>query len=165
MKFIKKYVLLLLLLLIAFSAHKYYLSLTEINYNPTEKSLHITMRLFIDDLEKSLEANFNEKFKLDTPSENKKTNKYIAYYLNNNFEIKVNDKKLNFKFIGKEYEDNVVYFYIEIDSVPQIKSIAVQNTMLMDAFETQQNIIKLNMNNQKKTMILNRANDKDLLKF
>jgi len=36
---------------------------------------------------------------------------------------------------------------------------------LMDAYETQQNIIKLNMNNQKKTMILNRANDKDLLKF
>jgi hypothetical protein len=162
---LKKFLILLVIPLMAFTMHKYYISLTQINYNPTEKSLHITMRLFIDDLEKSLEANFNEKFNLDTPNENKKTSKYIAYYLNSNFEIKVNDKKLNIKFLGKEYEDNVVYFYIEIDSVPVIKSIAVQNTMLMNTFETQQNIIKLNMNNQKKTMILNHVNDKDLLKF
>jgi len=68
-------------------------------------------------------------------------------------------------FLGKEYENNVVYFYIEIDRVPQIKSIGVQNTLLMDEFDTQQNIIKLNINNQKRTMILNRSNDKDLLKF
>jgi len=165
MTFIKKYALLLLLPLFAFSAHKYYLSLTEINYNQTEKSLHITMRLFIDDLEKSLEANFNKKFKLGTPDENAKTNKYISYYLNNNFIVKVNNKNVKINFLGKEYENNVVYFYIEIDSVPKIKSISVQNTILMDEFDTQQNIIKLNMNNQKRTMILNRSNDKDLLKF
>ncbi len=165
MRFLKKYKLLIIFILLAFSAHKYYLSLTEVNYNKTKKSLHITMRLFIDDLEKSLETNFNKKFKLDSPNENPKTNNYIAYYLNNNFIIKVNGKKLNINFLGKEYENNVVYFYIEIDSVPQIKSISVQNTILMNEFNTQQNIIKLNINNQKNTMILNRGNDKDLLKF
>jgi len=162
---IKKFSLLFLLVFFAFSVHKYYLSLTEINYKKDENSLHITMRLFIDDLEKSLEANFNEKLDLDTANENPKTNKYISYYLNKNFEIKVNNKKLILNFLGKEYENNVVYFYIEIDSVPQIKTISVQNTILMDKFETQQNIIKLNMNNQKRTMILNKTNDKDLLKF
>jgi len=165
MRFIKNYKLFIIFILLAFSVHKYYLSLTEVNYNKTEKSLHITMRLFIDDLEKSLESNFNKKFKLDTPQENIKTNNYISYYLNKNFKINVNGKQLNINFLGKEYENNVVYFYIEIDSVPKIKSITVQNTILMDEFDTQQNIIKLNMNNQKRTMILNRSNDKDLLKF
>jgi len=165
MRFIKNYKLFIIFILLVFSVHKYYLSLTEVNYNKTEKSLHITMRLFIDDLEKSLESNFNKKFKLDTPQENIKTNNYISYYLNKNFKINVNGKQLNINFLGKEYENNVVYFYIEIDSVPKIKSITVQNTILMDEFDTQQNIIKLNMNNQKRTMILNRSNDKDLLKF
>jgi len=165
MTLFKKYALLLLIPLFAFSAHKYYLSLTEINYNKPENSLHITMRLFTDDVEKTLESNFNEKFKLDTSDEFAKTDKYISYYLSNHFKVTINNKKFNIKFLGKEYENDVVYFYIEIDNVPKIKTIGVQNTLLMDEFDTQQNIIKLNMYNQKKTMILNRSNDKDLLKF
>lgn len=162
---LKKYLLLFLIPLMAFSAHKYYLSLTQIDYNVQEKSLHISMRLFIDDLEKTLASNFKKEFELDTPNELPKTNDFIAFYLSNNFNITINGKPTKFTFLGKEYEDDVVYFYLEIDSVSSIKSIGVQNTILMDAFDAQQNIIKLNINNQKNTMILNKSNDKDLLKF
>ncbi len=149
----------------AFGMHKYYISLTQINYKAKEKSLHITMRLFIDDLEKSLNNNFSKEFKLDTSKELPKTNNYIAFYINSNFIIKVNDTIRNYTFLGKEYENDVVYFYLEVDSVLQIKNIGIQNTILMKEFDSQQNIIKLDINNQKKTMILNKSNDKDLLNF
>ncbi|MCF6213096.1 MAG: hypothetical protein L3J45_03625 [Flavobacteriaceae bacterium] len=162
---LKKIAILLLIPLMGFTAHKYYLSLTQIDYKPQEKTLQISMRLFIDDIEKSLESNFREKFNLDTPNELPKTNNYIAFYLNNHFRVTVNNKPTNYTFLGKEYENDIVYFYIEIDSVPPIKSIGVQNTILMNAFDSQKNIIKLNINNQKKTMLLNKSNDKDLLNF
>jgi len=162
---LKKILLLLFIPLMAFTMHKYYLSLTQVVYNSKEQSIHITMRLFIDDLEKSLNSHFNKEFKLDTPKELPKTNNFIAFYLNNNFSLKVNDTIRNYSFLGKEYENDIVYFYIEIDSVSKINNISIQNTILMKEFDTQQNIIKLEINNQKKTMILNNSNDKDLLKF
>jgi len=162
---LKKFGILLIIPLMAFTLHKYYISLTQIDYNLHEKSLHITMRLFIDDLEKSLNTNFKKEFKLDTNKELAKTNDFIAFYLNTHFNVKVNDTLRNYTFLGKEYENDVIYFYIEIDSISNIKNIAVQNNILISEFETQQNIIKLNINNQKKTMILNKSNDKDLLNF
>lgn len=162
---LKKILLLLFIPLMAFTMHKYYLSLTRVVYNSKEQSIHITMRLFIDDLEKSLNNNFKKEFKLDTPKELVKTNDFIGFYLNNNFSITINDTLKNYTFLGKEYENDIVYFYIEIDSVSQINNISIQNTILMKEFDTQQNIIKLEINDQKKTMILNKSNDKDLLKF
>jgi Domain of unknown function (DUF6702) len=162
---LKKFGILLIIPLMAFTLHKYYISLTQIDYNPQEKSLHITIRLFIDDIEKSLNTNFKKDFKLDTPKELEKTNDFIAFYLNTHFNIKVNDTLRDYSFLGKEYENDVIYLYVEIDSISNIKSVGIQNRILISEFETQQNIIKLNINNQKKTMILNKSNDKDLLNF
>ncbi len=48
----KKYIFILILLpLVAFQTHKYYLSLTKIEYQKETKSIQITARIFIDDLE------------------------------------------------------------------------------------------------------------------
>lgn len=165
MTLLKKLVLLLLIPLMAFTLHKYYISLSQIDYKAQEKTLQITMRLFTDDVEKTLNANFKKDFKLDTPQELASTNQLIAYYLNNHFKVIVNGKPLNIKFLGKEYENDLVYFYIEINDVATIKSIEIENTILMDEFEEQQNIIKLNIGKVLKTMILVRSNDKDLLKL
>lgn len=165
MTLLKKLVLLLLIPLMAFTLHKYYISLTQIDYKAQEKNLQITMRLFTDDVEKTLNANFKKDFKLDTPQELASTNQLIAYYINNHFKVIVNGKPLNIKFLGKEYENDLVYFYIEINDVATIKSIEIENTILMDEFEEQQNIIKLNIGKVLKTMILVRSNDKDLLKL
>lgn len=165
MTLLKKLVLLLLIPLMAFTLHKYYISLTQIDYKAQEKNLQITMRLFTDDVEKTLNANFKKDFKLDTPQELATTNQLIAYYINNHFKVIVNGKPLNIKFLGKEYENDLVYFYIEINDVATIKSIEIENTILMDEFEEQQNIIKLNIGKVLKTMILVRSNDKDLLKL
>jgi len=165
MTLFKKYIILLIIPLLAFTSHKYYLSHTQIDYKAKEKTLHITMRVFIDDLETVLNKNFNKDFNLDTPKELAKTDNFIGFYLNTHFNLSVNNIPQNITLLGKEYEDDIVNFYLEIDSIPEINNIFIQNTLLMGEFDTQQNIIKLDINNQKKTMILNKSNDKDLLKF
>ena len=50
MKFFKKSLLLLVLPLLAFStAHKFYVSVTNINYSEKTEAIQITSRVFIDD--------------------------------------------------------------------------------------------------------------------
>ena len=162
----KKYFFLLLLLpLVAFQAHKYYLSLTKIDYVLESQSIQITSRIFIDDIEVVLNKKYGQSFKLDTNKEVEDANTYIDKYMSNLLIIKINDKITSFNYLGKKYETDVVYLFAEIENVVEIKTIEVQNRILMDDFPEQQNIIKLNINDKKKSFILTADSDKDLLKF
>ena len=165
MNFIKKYIFLLAIPLLAFTAHKYYISMTKIKYVKEKRSIQITMRFFIDDIEKTVNARFKKDFKLATPEESTDTDKFLNLYIHQKFEYKINDQFVNYTFLGKEYENDIVFFYLESADVDDIKSIEVKNKMLLEAFDEQQNFIKLYINDKIKTMILMRENDKEMLKY
>jgi len=162
----KKYLFILIIpFFIAFTAHKYYLSLTKIEYVAASKSVQITARIFIDDLETALNKKYNKSFELDTNQELKDTDESIKKYISKHLNIKINNNLTPFNYLGKKYETDVVYIFAEIENISAIKSIEVQNRVLMNEFSEQQNIIKLNINNKKKSFILTEDSDKDLLKF
>lgn len=165
MNFQKKIILLLVIPLLAFSAHKYYISLTKIDFIETKKTVQITMRFFIDDIENTLQSRYNTNLELATKDENKKANFFIEKYISQKFKITINEEEKIHKYLGKEYDNDVVFFYLEINDIDRIDIIKVQNNMLMESFEEQENYIKLNINNIKKTFILIKANDKEMLKF
>lgn len=151
--------------LMAFGLHEHYISLTKINYAEEEKSVQVTMRYFIDDLEKVLESRYEQPMELATKDENKKFDIYIETYINQKFKISINELEQTYVYLGKEYEDDLVYFYLEIENVDDIKTIEVQNSMLFEEFEDQQNFIKLTIGKVQKTFILIKSNDKEMLKL
>jgi hypothetical protein len=166
MKNCKKAFLLLIIPLLAFTvAHKYYISLTKIDFIEDKKTVQITMRFFIDDIENTLKSRINTSLELATKSENKKADFFLEKYISQKFKININEENKNLVYLGKEYDNDVVYFYLEINDIENIDKIEVQNSMLFEAFEEQENYIKLNVNNIKKTFILIKANDKEMLKF
>jgi hypothetical protein len=139
--------------------------MTEIKYAPEKKEIQITMRFFIDDFEEVLGDQFKKQFVLATEKELKDADTYINFYLQQNFRLTVNEKNLKVHFLGKEYDNDIVYLYAEVSGVPGVQSIEVQNRMLFESFPDQQNYIKLNVNARKKTVILTRENDRELLKY
>ncbi len=165
MNFIKKTIFLLIIPLFAFTAHKYYVSMTKIKYVKEESSIQITMRFFIDDIEKTLNNRFKKDFKLATTEELQDTDKFLNLYIHQKFEIQINNQLIEYSFLGKEYDNDVMFFYMESTGIENINSIEVKNSMLLETFEEQQNFIKLYMNDQIKTMVLMRDNDKEMLKF
>lgn len=165
MRYSKKFMLLFLLPLLAFTVHKYYISLTKIDFIENKKTVQITMRFFIDDIENTLQSRFNTTLDLATKTEHEKADFYLEKYIQQKFKLHINDKAINYKYLGKEYDNDVVYFYLEINDIEKIEKIEVQNSMLFESFEEQENYIKLNINNLKKTYILIKANDKEMLKF
>lgn len=165
MKFTKIFILLLSIPLVAFTMHKYYISLCEIEHNKEQESLQITIGIFIDDIEFTLNKDHDTILNLATKNEVKNIDNYYSAYLNKHFKIVVNNNPKAFIYIGKEYEDDIVRFYLEIKNVKELKSIEVTNTSLLRDFENQQNIIKIKANNTHKTFYLTRKNDKGLLNF
>jgi len=161
----QKYLIFFLIPLFAFTMHKYYLSLTKIEYKEDEKLLQVTMRIFIDDLEHTLNSTYDKNFELALPNESANIDTLINKYISTKFNVKINDLKKTYIYLGKEYENDVVYLYIELKNIDQINSIEIKNNMLMEMFPEQKNIIKLNINKTKKTFLLTNQKDKDLLKF
>ena len=165
-KKIKKYLLILLILpLMAFSLHKYYISLCEIEYVEDKQTVQIILGVFIDDLEVTLNKDQDKKLFLATEKEVLNINKVYEAYLNKHFKVTVNQILKSYNFIGKEYDDDIVRFYLEISNIKQLNTIAITNTSLFRDFESQQNIIKIKVNKLNKTFYLDKKNANCLLKI
>jgi len=162
-----KYVLLFFILipLFAFTLHKYYVSLTEIEYVEKQKSVQIISSIFIDDLEVDMRKQSNKVFNIDTKQEVDSIDNYFKNYLHQHFQITINDSINKYNYIGKEYEDNIVHFYLEVPNIQHLNSIQIINTSLFQSFENQQNIVKINVKDFNKTFYLTKNNDKGLLNF
>ena len=159
------YFLLTTIIFFSFSAHKYYISLTDINYSDTEKAIQIITNVFIDDIEKAINKRFNIDSNIDSNQEITNITYYYKEYLKNNIHFTINGEKKQFTYLGNELEGDLIFFYLEIKQIEDLKEIVVENTILVDQFENQQNIIKVKNGNTRKSKILNFEDDKALLKF
>jgi hypothetical protein len=80
MKLKKSFLLLLVIPLLSFSAHKYYLSLTQIKFNEEAKSVQIIINVFMDDIETALNKDNNIDLQLTTKKELKNNDVYFEKY-------------------------------------------------------------------------------------
>lgn len=161
----KLFLLVFVIPFFAFTAHKYYLSLTQIEYNAKNKSLEIIINVFVDDIETALNNIYNKKFELDTKGEPKDSDDYFFKYLQNNVRLKVNDKPVSFNYIGKEYDGEIVFFYIEVKGVNSVHKIDVNNTILIEHFPDQQNLVKSKVNKKHKSLMLTKKEQSGIIKY
>ena len=163
---IKSLLILLILPLFAFTAvHKYYVSVTQIDYIKEKKSVQITSRIFIDDFEKLLRERYDQSITLAKDQDEKQIDLYIEKYLKSKLKININNKPVNLVFIGKEYEDDIMNCYLEIENISEITSFEVVNEVLFDMFKEQKNIVRTFINSKHKSFVLIPEKDKGMLNF
>ena len=161
----KTFLLLFIIPLISFTTHKYYLSLTQINYKTESKSLQIIINVFMDDIETALNKDYDINLQLTTKKELKNNDIYFEKYLKEKLFFKVDDVVKNFNYIGKEYDGDLVFFYLEIENINQLKTIAVKNNVLTTHFSKQQNLIKSKVNKKHKSVLLTKNENSTILTF
>ena len=158
-----KFILIIFLIpIFAFSMHKYYISLTNIEYKKENNSLQITVKLFIDDLQETINNTYNTNHELTLQNERSVVDSLIVKYSTDHFKIELNETATKYLYLGKEYDSDVVYLYFEIENIQNFYSIGIQNNMLIEFFPEQKNIVKLNINKKKKSFILTSENDKEM---
>ena len=153
-------------LLAASSLHKYYVSITQIEYNKDHKSLEVISRIFYDDFEHVLKERYDSNIEVDGNTYPKeKLNAYIKKYFEQRFHIQVNGAEKPLDYIGYENEDDYMVFYLEAKGINTLKSIEVDDPMLMEVFPEQKNVVHIKAGNTHKSFMLYSENDKALLKF
>ncbi len=163
----KKIVILFIItpFLIAATAHKYYLSVTDLEYNQESESVQVITRLFYDDLEEVLKERYDNTILVDATYDQKVLDHYLKKYLSKKLVLTINGEKQEHTYIGKEFEDDYVVCYIEIEGIKEISSIEIINTLLTDVFPEQKNMVHTIIEENKKSFLLTRENPKGLLNF
>ncbi len=145
--------------------HKYYVSLTEIEYVEEKKTVQIISRIFIDDFEKLLRERYDKSLTLAIENEKESANYFTKKYLKEKLRIEINGKSVEFNFLGKEYEDDMILCYLEIENIRHFSKIRVVNQILYEIYPEQQNIVRIKTNSINKSILLTKENDKGLLKL
>lgn len=145
--------------------HKFYVSITKIEYVKEKNSIQIITKIFIDDIEDALQQQYDPSISLDTKKETEKADADLKKYILQKLNIKVNGKAVSINYIGKEYDTDMVVAYLEITDVKELKTITIENKLLFEMFPEQQNIIHLKTPSSRKSLMLDRDEPKGELKF
>lgn len=155
---------LVLLMLTSFEAHKFYVSIYQIHAAPEKEMLQITSRIFMDDLNAILYRNYHKKTHLGENNESAEDVDLMKKYILERFAVKVNGLPKTIHFLSKDYEGNVMICYYRVNEVTAIKTLEVANTVLMDLNAEQQNIIQTTIAGKKQNLLLTEGNAKGILK-
>ncbi len=156
-------VVVLAILFVLAAWHKFYLSVSQVDYNPKDKAVQITSRLFYDDLQKALQERYNKDIRVDETYPKDKLDEYIDTYIHKKLKISINGKETTLNYLGHGDEDDYVVCYIEIADIDSLSTIQIENTLLMDTFEKQKNIVHIRVGKLEKSFMLTRDNDKAVL--
>ena len=146
--------IILIVLLSSFAVHKFYVSVTQIDYVPSKKRVEITSRIFIDDLEKALTKKYNKKVNLTSTKELPEAEELIKSYLKEKIKISINKKPQNIEFLARELEGDVLILYTKIAISKKINTFEIYNSLLTEVYADQQNIVHTNINSNKKSILL-----------
>lgn len=136
--------------------HDFHISKVLVEYNEPEKALQVSMHLFIDDLEEALRVRGKDSLFICTSNEAPNAEQYMAEYIKKNFELYVDGEKQEYSFLGKEIADDMagVWCYLEALNVNAIKELKIKNSLLLELFDDQKNIVSVIGPQRKKGVLL-----------
>ncbi len=147
----KNFLWILLAVMTCGFTHQFHFSETLLEWQPKSSRIACTIRVFTDDLEKEIELKYNIK-----NTEPEQFEKAAFNYLQEVFQIKArNGVPIPLEPLGMEREGDVVYLYLESDSLTDEKikktaadvswldPITIQQTLFFDQFTDQKNLVNL----------------------
>ena len=138
----------------SFVLHKFYVSVTQIDYVPNKKRIEITSRIFIDDLEKALTKKYQRKPNITSSNEVPEAEEYIKAYIKEKIKISINKKPQVIEYLAKEVEGDVLIIYTKIVISKKINTFEIYNALLTEVYSDQQNIVHINIDSNKRSILL-----------
>ncbi|MCS6807593.1 MAG: hypothetical protein RML40_02770 [Bacteroidota bacterium] len=147
--------------------HPIHASIMVIDFNPAPRSLEISCKIFADDLEEIIRKTTGIQLYIGSAKEiPSQTNAKLEEYLRKHFSAEADGKALSrWVFIGQELEGDAVWCYIEVPNVSPPKRLIVSNTILMDLYDDQTNLVNVNIYGQRRSAVLRKSRTSEVLEF
>ncbi len=132
-------------------AHPFFMSVIDINHNQKEATLEISVRVFSDDLEKTLQQFSKQKIDILNPSQKDLIEKQLQAYVSQRLKLNVNGKPVNFHILGYEQQMESTWCYFEVENQSVIHTVSVDCSLLYDYETNQVNIVHMKTKGIQKT--------------
>lgn len=159
------FLLLSALFLLGFTTHKFYVSVTNLEYREDLKTVQIITKVFADDFEDILKLRYQKEVVLSPESETKDADQLIEKYIQTKLYVELDGEKQKLNYLGKKYKHDQIHLFIEIDQVDNFKKVIVSNLILTDLFDDQKNLIHFKKDGKTKSGVNIKSDPKALLKF
>ena len=134
-----------------FSLHPFHVSVVEIEHNAADKTLEISCKIFTDDFETILAKNYNAKVDLTNPPNKAAMDTLVKKYIYSHLSLKANGRPVSLVYVGYEIDKEAAYGYVEVDNIPSVSKIDINNTLLYDKFDDEVNIMHVKVNGERKS--------------
>lgn len=131
--------------------HPFFVSVTEVNHNPKDKTIEIACKTFTDDLETSIQKSTNVKLDLMNPRDQEAAEKAVGDYIKKHFHLKVDGKPVQLEFIGFERENEAIWSYLQVSNIASLKKIDISTSVLFEASDKQINLLHVKVNGDRKS--------------
>jgi hypothetical protein len=121
--------------------HPFYVSVIEINHNPKEASVEISVRAFAEDMEKILQKYNTAKIDILNPTDKAFLEGQISTYILQKIKINVNGQPITMKYIGHEIQKESVWCFFEVPKVTDVSKLELDCNLLYDFEKNQTNIV------------------------
>lgn len=131
--------------------HPFFVSVIEINHNTKEATAEISVRVFTEDLEKTLQKYSSAKIDIYHPANKTVIDKQLTNYIGKNLQLKINGQPVVAKYIGYEIIKESTWSYFEVEGIKEIKKIDIDCSLLYDFEKSQTNIFHIKNKGQEKS--------------
>ena len=146
--------------------HPFFITLTEVRFNPSSKNMEVAQKIFWDDLEVSLSKEAGGAVDFLKPKDKAKLESQVKAYLLKHTQVWVNGKTVPLTYLGYEVEEDAAWFYLESTATTVPKLVEVQNTLLLREFAGQQNIVHVYLNSKSpKSLLLGEGKERGKIEF
>jgi len=145
--------------------HPIFVSVTEIEYNATDKTLEISCKIFTDDFEKTLRQTYKGKIDLLDAKYKTQMSAIISDYIGRHLSVKANDKPGKLEFVGFEQEEEGITSYFQVSNVASVKKIEITDNILYEYKKEQISLLHVIVKGERKSTKLLNPDDKASFNF
>ncbi len=131
--------------------HPFYVSVIDINHNTKEETVEMSIRIFTQDLEETLQKYSAAKIDMVHPANKAVLDKQINDYIKQKLQLKMNGQTVTMQYVGYEIQLESVWIYFEVPKIKQLKKLDVNCTILYDFQNIQSNIFHVKANGTEKS--------------
>ena len=134
----------------------FYVSITRVKSDLSRTVLDISVRIFTDDLEEAILADQTRRLSLLRAKKKLNREDFVKDYIESRLAFQINGTPRDLIYIDMVDELDATSVLLQINNVNKINTIEVENSILIDLFDTQANIMRFEVENQKKYINLSK---------
>lgn len=145
--------------------HPFFVSVIEIEHNPKDATAEISVRIFTDDLEKTLQKQSTGTIDIIKPTNKALIDQKISQYISKTLLLKINGKAVKLNYIGYEIIKESTWSYFEVTDIKDMNTVDINCAILHDFESSQINLFHVKSKGNQKSYKLDYPNKSTSFSF